>query len=89
MHPVGSYYTDISRCTVNKTLNNFFIKVLNTLTRYELGQMICSFSHLSYKDRVRNRVDWRATTIRQRNYCALRHKERSRFQWRSDRESAL
>jgi len=21
MHPVGSYYTEISRCTVNKTLN--------------------------------------------------------------------
>jgi len=21
VHPVGSYYTDLSRCTVNKTLN--------------------------------------------------------------------
>jgi hypothetical protein len=71
---------------VNKTLNNLFIKVLDTLTRYELGQMIGSFSSLSYSDRVRKKVDWRATTIRRRNYCALRHKERSRFQWSRERE---
>jgi len=34
VHPVGSCYTDISRCTVNKTLNNLFIKVLDTWTDY-------------------------------------------------------